>query len=90
MVGKKTTGTAAPTPFEAKAGEAEEGWGSRGVRRRVEGKTEEGFGDVDRHGTDAVTLGHSDSGGWRTPRGCVGRAAKKGGRWGASDARLSG
>jgi hypothetical protein len=28
-----------------------------------------GFGDIDRHGTDVVALGCSDSGGRRTPRG---------------------
>jgi hypothetical protein len=53
-------------PFEAKAGEAGEGWGSR-VRRRVEEKRGRergaGFDDMDRHGTartqrlwDALTM----------------------------------
>jgi hypothetical protein len=41
-----------------------------------------GFGDVDRHGTDATALGRSDSGGRCTPHG---RATNRGGRRGASD-----
>jgi hypothetical protein len=46
-----------PAPFEAEAGDAGEGWASRGVRRRVDGKNRggvRGFGDVDQHGKDAV------------------------------------
>jgi hypothetical protein len=39
------------------------------MRGRVNGGGVPRFGDVDRHGTDVVAPGCSDSGGWRMPRG---------------------
>jgi hypothetical protein len=71
-------------PFEAEAGEAGEGWGS-GVRRCVEGKTEEGFGDVDRHGTDAAALGCSNSSEWCMPHRRGGRGLQTGEDGGVHD-----
>jgi hypothetical protein len=79
---KKRVRARRPTPFEAEAGEAEEGWGS-GVRRRVEGKTEEGSG-VRRRGS--ARHGHGGSGLLRQRRAAYAsrvrraRAANMGGR----------
>jgi hypothetical protein len=73
--------------------EKENGGGGSGVRRLMEGKTEEGSGsvrgwvsDVGQHGTDTVALGCSDSGGRCTPRGHSGRGLRTREDSGVSDA----
>jgi hypothetical protein len=72
-----------PAPLEADAGE---GWGfglwcRAAWRRKWCRERGLGFNDVDRHGTDVVALGCSDSGGRRTPRG---RGYDRGGWQGAT------
>jgi hypothetical protein len=76
--------------------EKENGWGS-GVRRRVEGKTEEGsdsvrgrVDDVGWHGTNTAASSCSDNSGRRTPHGSGGRVLRTGEDGGVRDAERRG